>query len=68
MVKVEIVVLAKIKNFYLPYLWPRSCVTWLFLMLTPKKAPEQKSEKCIPREMSSLYFLLQDFPPTMMPF
>jgi hypothetical protein len=39
-------------------------------MLTAQKLLKQKkSEKnSIPGEEFSLYFLLQDFPPTMMPF
>jgi hypothetical protein len=39
-------------------------------MLTAQKSLKQKkSEKNhIPGELFSLYFLLQDFPPTMMPF
>ncbi len=39
-------------------------------MLIAKKFLKQKKiwENCIPGEVFSLYFLLQDFPPTMMPF
>jgi hypothetical protein len=54
-----------------PYLpGPRSYVTWLFWMLTAQKSLKWKnSEKNhIPGEVFSLYILLQDFPPTMMPF
>jgi hypothetical protein len=54
-----------------PYLQqPRSYVTWLFGMFTAQKCLKQKKSytNCIPGEVFSLYFLFQDFPPTMMPF
>jgi hypothetical protein len=39
-------------------------------MITAQKSLKQKNsvKNCIPEEVFSLYFLLQDFPPTMMPF